>query len=400
MGKNLKGKELGEGLSQRKDGRYTARFVDCSGKRRQYYSFKLSEVKDWLVKARYEDANNILYKKDKITVNDWFNYFMDTYKKNTVREATFYNYKIRYEKNIKPYIGNLLLSEVRTAFCQNIINNMLEQGYAPGSIDLAKITMQILFDSAISNGYIMTNPINKSIKTIPEEERERRVLTLKEQDIFLEYAKKSGLYIIYAFTLETGLRCGEVCGLRWQDVDFDAACLFVKKNLRKSREKGKGYYLGEPKTKASVRKVPLTDAALRLLKMQKKQQLESKLKHPYDAKKDSYADWDLVFYDYNKKTLANEQRLLTGLSTIVKNINQDRVLNNDPEIFEDVKMHSLRHTFATRCIENGMKPKVLQKILGHNSITVTMDLYVHATDEELFSEMKKMEKKDGVKIVM
>ncbi len=335
-----------------------------------------------------------------MTVDEWFNYYMDTYKKNTVREATFYNYKIRYEKNIKPYIGDLLLSEVRTAFCQKIINNMLEKGDASGSVDLTKINMQLIFEASVNNGYIAQNPINKSIKTIPEEERERRVLTLEEQDIFLRYAKKSQLYLVYAFTLQTGLRCGEVCGLRWQDVNFEAACLFVKKNLRKSREKGKGYYLGEPKTRASIRKIPLTDEAIRLLKMQKKQQLEAKFKNPAGAKKDNYAEWDLVFYDYNKRTLANEQRLLTGLSTIVKNINRDRILNNDPESFEDVKMHSLRHTFATRCIENGMKPKVLQKILGHNSITVTMDLYVHVVDEELFSEMKKMDKKDGVKIVI
>ena len=104
-------------------------------------------------------------------------------------------------------------------------------------------------------------------------------------------------------------------------------------------------------------------------------------------------DWDgLVFTTINGNPVGSST-FRSMMIRIVKNINFDRQCNvgsDDYEEFEHCYMHSLRHTFATRCIENGIQPKTLQKILGHSTLSTTMDLYVHVTDDQIFSEMNKM----------
>lgn len=387
MGKDLKGKELGEGLSQRKDGLYSARFSQ-NGKRVQKYFDKLVDARRWLKTARLEsELAGRSYHTE--TVDEWFNRWIENSKRGIVSDNTYRNYKNRYMNNIKPILGNVRLVDVKPDMCQKVLNVMDEEEYSYGTMNQTRITMHAMFDGAILSDYIEKNPVNKAVKCRMKEAEERRVLSIEEQQTFLEYARHTMYFNAYKLVLLTGLRSGEVSGLQWKYVDFDKKELHVRHTMLFDSKKG-GFYLGKPKTKKSVRTIPLNEAAVQVLKEQRMYQFKLR------AKSSQWHDNDLVFTTINGVALGHSSYQLS-IRRIVTNINNDRKvkakMNNETwDEFKPMYMHALRHTFATRCIENGMKPKVLQTILGHSTINVTMDLYVHTTEEFARQEIQKMEK--------
>lgn len=264
--------------------------------------------------------------------------------------------------------------------------------YSNGTMELTQITLHALFKGAVENDYLQKNPAeNLKLKHRDNDSEERRVLTREEQRIFKEYSKNTLYNNAYCLVLETGLRAGEIGGLQWDDIDFDNKVIYVQRTILQDAQKG-GFYFGEPKTNKSKRKIPLTNEAVSILNNQRL--IQNKLKK---RSKNWNNDWDgLVFTTINGNPVGSST-FRSMMIRIVKNINLDRQCNAENEVYEEFQhcyMHSLRHTFATRCIENGVQPKTLQKILGHSTLSTTMDLYVHVTDEQIFSEMSKMN--DGI----
>lgn len=364
MGKDLKGKELGQGLSQRKDGKYSAR-ISIKGKRKEKYFEKISEARKWLRTMAYEAEHGKTVLADDMTVEQWFFYWIENIKKDTVRYNTIRNYKERYTYNIKDEIGTLKLLEVKPLHCQEVLNKMYDKGYAYGTMQQTRITMFNMFQSALENDFLLVNPVRKSVKCKYKETKERRVLTVEEQEKFLECAKGTLHCEEFALILQTGMRVSEVMGLKWSDVDFNKRSISIERILH-FRKKEEKFEFGEPKSRSSIREIPMTDECYKLLKEHKKKKIIS-MEFP-----------DLVFI--------NEEGRPTKSSTYdsaIAKITRKAGMEN-------FSMHCLRHTFATRCIECGMRPKTLQKILGHANISITMNLYVHVTDEEKYKEMQKL----------
>lgn len=383
MGKDLRGKELGVGLNQRKDGRYQARFTKSNGKRVEKKFNKITEAREWLSEEKYKDSH--LHSNDSsMRVDDWFNFWIDNYKKGIVKYNTEKNYRNRYQNNIKPKIGNMCLNEVKQLDCQNIINKMYESCvYSHGTIELTSITLHAIFKDAVENELINRNPAD-NLKLRESESEERRVLTSTEEKTLLEYCKNNMYYNLFLLILETGLRCGEVGGLQWNDIDFENKYIKVERALHYRGDLNK-FIIGSVKTKQSKRKIPLTDIAIECLNNQRNLVKRMAYDNPkWDKEWDEY-----VFRSQNGKPVGNGV-LNTSLSRVVKNINKDRIAEDNYKEFKNCTVHSLRHTFATRCIEKGVQPKTLQKILGHSSIQTTMDLYVHVTDDYMTEELNKM----------
>ena len=388
MGKNLKGKECGKGIYQRKDGLYHARFVDKAGKRHEKYFQTIPEARNWIEQAKYADKHEDVFCPSDTTVDAWFSFWIE----NIVGDLapnTLRNYRERYKQNIQPIIGKMLLSDVKPMHCKKVLLSM-DADYAGSTIRQTYITMGTMFKAAKENGLIDTHPLDGvrfevSVKA-PDE---IHFLTVAEQAKFMEAAKRSHNYAQYALILETGLRTGEMIGLTWDAIDWERHTLTVNKTLE-FRYKQQEWRAGPPKTKKSYRTIPLTDTAYQIL-WDLYQVREYRKEAPELDKVLTYVDRRTA-----EKTKMNMRDLVfinfrTGMPA--KNSSYDTHLYKlcDRAGIEHFCMHALRHTYATRAIERGMPPKVLQKLLGHASIKTTMDKYVHVTDDSLFQAVRQFE---------
>jgi integrase len=365
MGKNLKGKELGTGLSQRKDGRFSARFTSKNGKRVEKYFDKLQDAKIWMTDAMYDDEHGII--GSNMTVDAWFDYWINNIKAGIVRFNTMRNYTDRYTHNISKLIGKMPICDVLPLHCQNILNKMFDDDYAYGTMVQCRITMYNMFNSACENELIATNPIKKSVKCKYREPKKRKVLTIDEQKLFLEVADNTKYYDVFTFALQTGMRAGEIIGLKWNDVDFTNKIIRVERTMQFRRSENK-FVVGDTKTANGKREIPITNECMRIL--------EKRARHRPKITNIEFSD--LVFLNSDGLPGKNSS-YDSSLFKIARRMGT--------EVFS---MHSLRHTFATRCIECGMRPKTLQIILGHSNIQITMNLYVHVTDDEKHLEMDKL----------
>lgn len=389
MGKSLKGKELGKGIGQRKDGLYYARCTNKSGQRLEKCFQDLKEARNWQKEQQYRQVHpEIKSAPPKMTVNEWFD-FWQTNLLTGLAPNTVRNYRERYERNAKAILGELLLTEVKPMHCKAVFNGMTGT-YAGSTIRQAYIALGSMFKAAKENGLIEKHPMDgvrfdSPIKAVDE----IHFLTVSEQKAFLEIAKHSHNYAQYALILETGLRTGEVIGLTWDAIDWENHTLTVNKTME-FRHKQHEWRAGPPKTKTSYRTIPLTDTAYQILRdlylgreyRKETSELDKVLTYidRRTAKQAELHMRDLVFINYR-----------TGMPA--KNSSYDTHLYKlcDRAGIEHFCMHALRHTYATRAIESGMQPKVLQKLLGHASIKTTMDRYVHVTDDSMFQAVRQFQ---------
>lgn len=361
MGKDLRGKELGQGLSQRKDGRYSARFKSKSGKRVEKYFDKIVDARRWITEAKYDDEHSNIGAASQMTVDTWFDSWIASREK-IVKPNTVRNNRERYNINIKPIIGHMVISDVKPMHCQEVLNQMKEK-YKGSTIYMTLTTMGSMFLEAEANEIIIKTPVTNRVKMPKPIEKKIRYLNLEEQQAFLKAAEKSSNYRQFRFVLETGVRTGEMIGLTWSCVDFQKKEIRIEKTLE-YRHSTKEWRWGTPKTKAGKRTIPMTDACYNLLKEMYEERKKLRI-IPLDRQ-----FRDIVFL--NRKNMPTKNSAYD--TTLYKLCEKSGI--------EHFSMHSLRHTFATRCIEAGMNPKTLQIILGHASLAVTMNTYVHITNDE------------------
>ena len=409
MGKDNKNREIGKGLSQRLDGRYSARFTTKSGKRIEKYFDSLPQARNWLEDAKHDDKHKTMLpsfdlmaedivKKDadipdfsSITVDEWFEFWINKLVPD-LRGNTLRNYRERYRINIQPVMGKLRIADVKAMHCKKVLLNM-EADYAASTIRQVYITMGTMFRAAVNNDIISKHPMD-GLKPInkPKNRGDIKVLTVEEQEKFLKAAQRSHNYNQYLLILETGLRTGELIGLTWDAVDFKNRTITIKRTLEYRHSRGT-WEAGPPKTESSYREIPMTNKVFNILNAlyyARKNRYEAETLDQEMVYKDKLTD-QMVSFNMKELVFVNFR---TGMPT--KNSTYDTHLYKlcDEAGIKPISMHVLRHSYATRAIERGVNPKTLQKLLGHASLQTTMDTYVHVTDESKLLAVKLFEKND------
>ena len=382
MAKDKNGKELGEGISQAANGKYQARFRIKNGKRSTRTFDTLREAKAWLLDAKHEYVHTNAVPDNKITVDEWFDFWINDIISPKLRYNTLESYKGLYKNRISPFIGVMKLKDVRPYHCQDVIYQSEAKGFVRGSVLKERSIMKQMFFSAVENKILVDNPITASVTCSKngvkqesveqlgdEDEDDMIVFTRDEQQRFMKDGQGYKHFPEFVFVLNTGLRCGEMQGLKWDDIDWKNRVIWIRRTMFYNKYEHE-FYVNPTKTRAGRRKINLKDDAFRILSQMKDRSMQRPRVSGYE---------DYVFLGSDGRPLrinAYEDCL-------------ERICNKMGT--EKLTMHSLRHTFATRCIEEGMKPKTLQRILGHSRLSTTMDLYVHVTDDEKASELKKVQ---------
>lgn len=208
MGKDLKGKELGKGISQRADGRYIARFTSKTGKRKTLYDFKLNELKRKLREAVYEDEHGLNGNGESITLNAWYVTWTELYKKKTVKMTTIYKNHSYYNSRVKNSIGKMYLQDIKTYHVQKFLNDLIDSGLAHGTVSNIRFMLSDMLDKAVLSEYIRKNPCI-GVEMPKEVKKERRVLTREEQEKFFTFASSYIHINVLKFAVTTGCRIGD-----------------------------------------------------------------------------------------------------------------------------------------------------------------------------------------------
>ena len=380
MGKDLRGKELGIGISQRKDGLYQARYSDRWGKRKTIYNKNFRELRKQLAEAIAGNENLLSIKKD-ITLDKWFDRWMEVYKEKSIRPNTKRQYTHIYNKNISPYIGERRINSLVKSDIQMLINRASDNNYAYERQNKIKVILKDMLQRAVEDNLIVNNPVS-GIKLRADKKIKAKSLTLDEQNTFFDYCRNTFYDNLFNVAVNTGLRPGELFALQLEDIDLENGFIDVNKTLVYQKyltDEKKEFHVEPPKTKQSYRKVPINSICREYLKRQ------FELKKIVSKKRPKQQNEYLFVTKFN--TPLNSVLYSGAIKAVIKQINLIRPFEEQFKVFSG---HTFRHTFATRCFENGVDAKVVQKYLGHASLKMTMDLYTHVTDDKSAMDIEKI----------
>ena len=394
MGKDLKGKDIGKGFSQRKDGRYEARIV-INGVKINIYNMSLTQLKkDFEIeKAKVlRDEKNI---RPDITFKEWCEEWFEKYKspqlKSEMSRKTYYR-KIKNTYCI--VLGNKKVANITQMNIQDATNELTQQGYKDRTIKEALGVMRECLDMAVINHIINVNPcLSIVVKDTNEAVSERRVLAQWEQELFLDEIKNEYYNEAYQILLLTGMRIGEFSGLQWGDIDFNKKVININRSMSTGYINGKKIEeLTTPKTSNSYREIPFFNETEQLLKSWRTKQnlYKNKLGDRWRSRPEL---GDLVFTSTMGSPITRYV-IVHDIKKVVDNINLKEIgraarEGREPREIKHIHPHAFRHTFATRCFEKGMNPLVVQSIMGHANYSTTIS-YTHILNDKLQEEVSKI----------
>ena len=362
-------KKLPPGIRQRANGRYEGR-IKHNYRSYSVYADTITETKKKLAELKYKLEHGTFVEKSKITLDEWFSTWMEEYKKNSVKKGTYYNYWKYYNSMVKDRLGKQRLSDIRGEHIQRFYNSLTEKNYAQSSIKIVSAILNGCFKQAEINGIIEKNPVKLAILPKKGERIKKEAMTKEQQQVFMRYAEDSYLYNLFAVMLRTGLRSVEIRGLKFSDIDKSKGVLHIVRTLKYIE--GIGYFEDTPKTKTSKRDIPLTEDVLHYLEAQKRY-------------------WNFNIETFGRYLFCNEKGEPLSRDRLQAEINRIVLrAKNDGIELGHITPHIFRHTFATRAIEAGMQPQILKTILGHSSLSMTMDLYSHVLPDVKSEEMQKI----------
>jgi len=352
----------GEGsISRRKGGGWMAQYVVYTSdgrKRRTVYGKTRAEAATKLAKAISNRADGLTFDSKNLTVGRYLDAWLKDSVRDTVRLTTFQGYERIVRLHIKPTLESVKLDRLTPLHVRGLYREKLETGLAPRMVQLVHTTLHKALKQAVADGLIPRN-VTEAVKAPRRVSKEMRPLSPDQARAFLVVARGEKLETLFVLALTTGMRQGELLGLKWEDVDPEAGTLHVRRTL--STAMGKGFSFNPPKTAKSRRSIKLPRLALQSLRGHRAAQLEERTRIA-----GLWKDHDLVF--------------TTGIGTPVSRA--DLITRSFKPLLQqadlpDVRFHDLRHTCATLLLGKGVHVKLVQELLGHSTIAVTLDTYSH-----------------------
>lgn len=397
-----KGRILRNGEMQRsEDGRYLYRYTDLSGKKRTVYALTLVELREKEKQIERDLQDGIDSSKGDMTLNQLFQLYMET--KSGLRDSTRCNYQSVWKNAIEDSaLGNMKIAQIKQIHVKAFYSGLEKQGFAASTIKLYHNLISPALELAVDSDIIRKNPAKDCKKSIGGTKKEKESMTISEQEKLLDFMKNSNKYCVYypmvAFALSTALRVGELTGLRWADVDMKENVVHIRQQLiYKNLGDGCKFHIQNLKTDAGRRDIPLTASARKsLIKQKEIYILQGKPLKQQEVEGIS----DFVFTNGKGKPYPTNA-INFVLGNIVKKYNKLEDARaerecRDSEPIPHISAHILRHTACTRLAESGLEPKVLQYIMGHANISVTLDIYTHLDFEQIQKKMEAVEEKTKI----
>ena len=397
--KDKKGRVLKEGEYQRPNGSYEYKWRDNRGTRHSVYAETLEKLREKELDVLRDTIIGISIDNKKITINDLYNRWKKL--KKGLKDNTFSNYKYSYEQFVEPEFGKIKLTDLKRTDVRAFYNYLADELHIKvNSIDCIHTVLHQVLELAVEDDYLRYNPSDNALKELKRahnrDDDKRRALTLEEQQIFEDFLASSPRYAhwqpIFTVMLWTGMRVGELTGLRWEDVDFDENTISVNHTLvyfSKGKQNGCTFAVNTPKTEAGKRTIPMLPKVKEAFLIEKVFQEEAGIY--CKAKVDGFSNFIFV------NRFGNVQyhgTLNKALKRIIRDCNYkqlDKSSGKEVTTLPNFSNHSLRHTFTTRMCEAGVNIKAMQDILGHADVKTTLGIYADATKDLKSKEMIGLE---------
>lgn len=344
-------------IRKRADGRWEARLVLEDGTRRSLYGRTRQEVTKLLAEALRDKERGITVLGDRQTVEDFMTSWTELCK-HTIKPRTWRRYCQFVRLHIVPGLGKVPLSKLSAQQVQSLYARKLDEGLAPATVRQLHAVLHKALHTALRLGLVHRNVADMvDAPRVPR--KEMAILSEEQAQSLLAAARGDRLEALYVVALGTGMRLGELLGLRWRDVDLEAAQLRVTATLQ--RETVGEPVFAEPKTAQSRRRVALASTVVAALRQHRVRQLEERLRVG-----EAWIDRDLVFCDETGEVLDGISVLRYEFYPLLKKAGLPRM-----------RFHDLRHTAATLLLARGVDVKVVSEMLGHATIAVTLAIYYH-----------------------
>jgi integrase len=370
-------RDYGEGsISRRADGRWQGAYYH-EGKRKYVYgkvngtrNELLQKLKLAIEKAKRSDV----VAPDKITVGEYMPEWLEDVKKIGYAPNSYRGRSCAIKNHIIPSLGNIAVQKLTNRHVQKWIAELAAKKLSGTTINMYYEILHTAMEDAINLNIISANPC-RHIKLPKREKSERAVLTMEQAQRLLDQVEGHWLMPILTFALATAMREGEILALHWSDIDFAASQLYVRRNV--TYVPGQGSVEGPPKTASSERKITLPSFALDMLRAHSTAQKAQRVAAQ------TWEEHELVFPNTRNGKHMYQNTVGNALKRALERAGLDS---------KKFSFHNLRHSAASLLLAMGVQPKVVQEILGHSSIAMTMNLYGH-----LFPGMQEdaMEKLDA-----
>ncbi len=365
MGKRKKRAD-GEGCVFRKRADLWGAYIEMEdGKRKYFYAKSQQKVLEKLDAAREEKRRGTLVIAPQQTVAQYLAYWLEHTVKDTVRPRTYERYEAIVRLHIVPVFGKVKLQALTPQHVQTLKSKKLKEGLSPTTVSAIHEMLHKALDDAIKMGLIARN-VCEVVSPPRKQHKEITPLTAEQSRRLLDAARGHPQEVLFVLALATGMRRGELLGLKWQDINFTTGVLQVRRALSRlptqmGRERGDLYIEAEPKTRSGRRSIALPRFAAEALKQHRIRQEAIRR-----AAGDAWEAHDYVFCTPLGTHLNPGYGVLVQLKVLLKKAG-----------LPDVRFHDLRHSAATLLLSKGVHPKVVQEILGHSEISMTMDIYSH-----------------------